>query len=245
MHSHFPFPPFRKRSRSSVWFTYNACFHRVRVAAWNFAGTGKSLKSCLWRIHLHSVNKVIGERLVHLEKPRMSTIPTCQLCHCTSVMTWKSPITLTSECLSFHGASGVWLRSPLHTLVQSALSASLLMQCRSSCSRNSRSDISHICVPARLAPVSMPATGSALLLSSVSLTWVAVKLSSFLRAAELFGPSRQELPPSAVEHEKMFSGIYLLAECVCVCSAEGRGSLPFPSSCLLWLQICCQFSFSL
>lgn len=101
MHSYFLFPPFRKRSRNSVWFSYNAFFHRARVAAWNFAGKRKSLKTWLERINLHSVkyaaavffiflfflNEVIRERLAHLEKPGMSTIQTRQFCRCSLVMT--------------------------------------------------------------------------------------------------------------------------------------------------------------
>lgn len=115
-HSHFLFPPFRERSSSRVWFGYNAFFHPVSVAAWNFAGEGKSLKNVARedllalseicsRCLFFFMNEVIRERLVHLEKPRMSTIQTCQLCRCSSVMTSKSLIAVNSVCLSFHWAS--------------------------------------------------------------------------------------------------------------------------------------------
>lgn len=109
-------------------------------------------------------------------------------------------ITLSSVCVCVCvfplGLRSVTGGHPLHTSVLSALSC---LPRRYSAGPPAPGTVAlifpHICVPARLTPVSMPATGSALSLSSVSLTGVSVKLSSLLRAAEPCGPSRQELPP--------------------------------------------------
>lgn len=85
----------------------------------------------------------------------------------------------------------------------------------------------------------MPAAGSALSLSSLSLTWLAVKLSSLLRAAKPFRPSRQELPPSAAVHEKMFSGVRPeLRVCTCVCVLQ-RSWVHYCSP----LVVCCGCRF--
>lgn len=85
----------------------------------------------------------------------------------------------------------------------------------------------------------MPAAGSALSLSSLSLTWLAVKLSSLLRAAKPFRPSRQELPPSAAVHEKMFSGVCPeLRVCTCVCVLQ-RSWVHYCSP----LVVCCGCRF--
>lgn len=154
MHSHFLFPLFRMRSRSSVWLGHNAFFHRRRVAAWNFAGEGKSLKTWLERIYLHSVkyaaavlfcfllffmNDVIRESLVHLVKTRTSTIQTCHLCRCSSVTHFLK------QCVSVFPQA--CLRSSTsHVGALCSLPVRLLIQCRPSCARNSHSDTSlHLC----------------------------------------------------------------------------------------------------
>lgn len=192
------------------------------------------------------MNEVIKEGLVHLEKARMSTIQTCQSCRCSSVRTLKSLITLNSVRLSFHRTS---LRSVTEVIHFTHWCCLLCLPARwYSAGPPAAGTATPIfptsASPDRLAPVSIsvPATGSALSLSSVSFIRVSVKLSSPLRASRaIWAAPTGTLAISRGAWENVFRRSLLAQNSASVCvSVLQRAGV----HCCSPLVVCCGCKFA-